>query len=129
MPYHTNWKDSKPVQEAQKATTSNTKDTPDPLTIPGAHKVEESLWCIVCNLPHAHYQCEVPKSTFAQGHQGSEVDRSNHHEQTINMVSLHPYEVEECNSIPLKMNLIGLIFVRNNDITHNLYLFQIGMFV
>jgi len=60
MPYNTNWKDGRPIDNSRKQHYG--KDTPDPLKRNMAHMVENKPWCLACNLPHLPEYCEVAKS-------------------------------------------------------------------
>lgn len=53
MSYKTNWKDGRPIDE--------NKETPNPLNNQSNHFVEETPWCMACNLPHS-LQCIVAQN-------------------------------------------------------------------
>jgi len=89
MPYNTNWKDGRPIDNNRKQPYG--KDTPDPLKRNMAHMAENKPWCFVCNLPHSPEYCEVAKS-IQQEEMLYSYNRDNH---TINMMQDTPCVVTE----------------------------------
>jgi len=88
MPYNTNWKDGRPVENNKRQNYG--KDTPNPLKRNGAHMVEDNPWCLVCNLPHSPEYCIVAKSVQQEVSYGYERDS-----HTINMLEVTPYQIDE----------------------------------
>lgn len=53
-PYKTSWKGGRPIDEK--------KETPDLLKKKNNHFVDDTPWCVACNLPHSPLQCIIAQN-------------------------------------------------------------------
>lgn len=70
---------------------NSNKDTPYPLKRHGANMVEDTPWCVPCNLPHSLEYCVVVQS-IQESEAPHDQDIDDH---TINMLEIIPYEVNK----------------------------------